>query len=148
MIVCPRCASAQLTNTIFCDQCGEELAEGDGPGASVHFTTVRIELLDSRRSFTLPDLPELVLGRAASGDGSPAEMSLDPYGGKEGGVSRRHARLSRRGLHLYLEDLGSLNGTFVNERRLPPSQPIRIYPGDIIRLGLLRVTFNLSSYQT
>ncbi len=145
-MICPRCNAQQLPNTLFCDQCGEELSELGQAMNAADFYTIRVELLDSRRSFTLPNLPEVIFGRANAQAGTIPDLSLEHYGGREGGVSRRHARLSRRGLHLYLEDLGSTNGSFVNERRLPPNQATRIYPGDVIRLGLLRLSFSISTY--
>ena len=52
-------------------------------------------------------------------------------------VSREHARIQRQGRHWVLEDLGSTNGTFVNEERL--LAPIRLRDGD--RLGIGEVTF-------
>ena len=52
-------------------------------------------------------------------------------------VSARHARLSRENGIWWLEDLGSKNGTLLNE--LPLSKPTSIEPGDIIGLGDLRL---------
>ena len=49
------------------------------------------------------------------------------------GVSRRHARITLRGGRATLEDLGSKNGTWVNEERL--GAPRRLREGDVIRLG-------------
>jgi pSer/pThr/pTyr-binding forkhead associated (FHA) protein len=48
-------------------------------------------------------------------------------------VSRRHARLEWSNGQLWLEDLGSLGGTFVNNQRLTSAQPLKL--GDRIRLG-------------
>jgi len=48
-------------------------------------------------------------------------------------VSRQHARLTRRGTAVVLEDLGSTNGTFVNGVRL--SAPHTLSNGDVIGLG-------------
>ena len=49
-------------------------------------------------------------------------------------VSRRHARLSEAGGVVTIEDLGSRNGTYVNEQ--PLHAPVRLGPGDRVRLGL------------
>jgi hypothetical protein len=67
---------------------------------------------------------ELMIGRAASGDGS--------LGGDEE-LSREHARITRAGAGLTIEDLGSTNGTFVNGTKVTAPTPIRI--GDTISLG-------------
>lgn len=48
-------------------------------------------------------------------------------------VSRRHARLSRTGDGVLVEDLGSTNGTFVNGSRLVGQA--RVTPGDVIAVG-------------
>lgn len=50
-------------------------------------------------------------------------------------ISRRHARLSQRDGYLYLSDLGSTNGTFVEHTKLPPNQPMRVNELSHIRLG-------------
>jgi len=48
-------------------------------------------------------------------------------------VSRRHARLVRDGDHLYVEDVGSQQGTFVDGQRVETRTELR--SGMMIRLG-------------
>ena len=48
-------------------------------------------------------------------------------------VSQQHARIFDRGGNWYVEDLGSTNGTFVNEQKLVA--PAMLTPGDKIRIG-------------
>ena len=48
-------------------------------------------------------------------------------------ASSRHARISRQGHVLMIEDLGSTNGTYLNEEPLNGPQPL--HPGDRIRIG-------------
>ena len=48
-------------------------------------------------------------------------------------VSRQHARIEVKDDQVFLEDLGSKHGTFVNSRRV---QSVRIKPGDLIVFGL------------
>jgi hypothetical protein len=48
-------------------------------------------------------------------------------------VSRRHARITRQGGFMVIEDLGSTNGTFANGMRL--SGPHTLASGDVIGLG-------------
>lgn len=50
----------------------------------------------------------------------------------EGGVSRKHARITNEGNRFFLEDLGSSNGTFVNGQRLTARSELR--DGDEIRI--------------
>jgi pSer/pThr/pTyr-binding forkhead associated (FHA) protein len=64
----------------------------------------------------------LVLGREA------ADLAVD-----DPEVSRRHASLRPAGDGLEIEDLGSLNGTWVNGARI--EGVVRLSPGDRVRLG-------------
>jgi hypothetical protein len=75
-------------------------------------------------------------GRQVSLDGAldaGREASL-PLHLDDGQASRRHARFSVVGGEVTVEDLGSTNGTYVNEQ--PISSPRALRPGDKVRLGL------------
>jgi phage tail-like protein len=50
-------------------------------------------------------------------------------------ISRRHARILCSPEGCRIEDLGSQNGTFLNEERLPPHEPRPLIPGDLVRIG-------------
>jgi serine phosphatase RsbU (regulator of sigma subunit) len=65
----------------------------------------------------------LVIGRAAGCDLALA----DPF------LSRQHSRFFRRGERLFVEDLGSRNGTQVNGR--PVHGPTEIGPGDSVQIS-------------
>src|SRR5271165_2299198 len=72
----------------------------------------------------LPIAPgTLVLGRSSS-----ADLRL-PHAS----ISRRHARLQRRGERFFLEDLGSQNGTYLDEERLCSER--EVLPGQRIHIG-------------
>lgn len=58
-------------------------------------------------------------------------------------ISRRHARFSLRGSELEIQDLGSINGTWVNDRMLD-NRPCLIADGDQIRLGHLHLRLHLT----
>jgi pSer/pThr/pTyr-binding forkhead associated (FHA) protein/tRNA A-37 threonylcarbamoyl transferase component Bud32 len=69
---------------------------------------------------------ELLIGRAA--EGSEGRLGDDPE------LSRRHARASRGADgELTIEDLGSANGTFVNDERI--DGPRTLHLGDVVRMG-------------
>jgi hypothetical protein len=78
-----------------------------------------------------------VLGRRDS-KGQKPDVDLSLWSGFQSGVSRRHAevRLHSDG-HLYLYDLDSTNGTFLNGNRLEAGRAYRIQNGDEVRLGSL-----------
>ena len=50
-------------------------------------------------------------------------------------VSRRHCELFEQGGQVYVRDLGSTNGTFLNEEQVPVSTKTRVPPGGIVRVG-------------
>ena len=57
-------------------------------------------------------------------------------------VSRRHAEIRWDGHGYVLHELGSRNGTVINEGRL--TEPHRLVPGDVILFGDLRLAFHLA----
>jgi pSer/pThr/pTyr-binding forkhead associated (FHA) protein len=73
--------------------------------------------------FTLDSHP-LTIGRAGNNDVS---MPDDEY------ASGRHARFEPRRDGIWVEDIGSTNGTFVNGIRLTRER--KLTPGDVIRVG-------------
>jgi hypothetical protein len=71
---------------------------------------------------------------AVMGRGERAEIRLDdPF------ASSRHAKLTRQGGIVVLEDLGSTNGTYRNEEILAGPQPL--HAGDRVRIGDSEFTF-------
>jgi pSer/pThr/pTyr-binding forkhead associated (FHA) protein len=62
------------------------------------------------------------------------EPSLPLHLDEDTQVSRRHARITAQGGQVVVEDLGSTNGTYVNDQ--PISSPRTLNPGDKVRIGL------------
>jgi len=56
-------------------------------------------------------------------------------------VSRQHARVRRLEGRFLLEDLGSSNGTFLNEKRI--AEPVSLRDGDTIRVGSCNIAFRV-----
>ena len=54
-----------------------------------------------------------------------------------GYVSARHARFSLMGQNLFVEDLGSTNGTFVNDKQI--SDPVALKNNDVVTVGDVRI---------
>jgi serine/threonine protein kinase len=90
----------------------------------------------------IPQKDEVLIGRADPRGKVVPDIDLSVYGGGTAGVSRQHARLLRTGEGWMIEDLRSTNGTFVNDRRVPPSQPTPLNDGDSVRCGQLVLDFH------
>ena len=159
MIKCPHCDSVYPENTLFCEECGSYLAPvsehatdplygqtaGEIEGDRTDRTKYRTLALSIEGGGTveLPLSKEVVLGRLDAGRAIFPDVDLSSEDGLERGVSRRHARISRRGSDVFIEDLNSLNGTFLNTSRLVPDLPYPLADGDQIQLGKLIVTVRL-----
>jgi hypothetical protein len=75
-------------------------------------------------------------GDIALGRGEHAEIRLeDPF------ASSRHARVYEQGNIVVIEDLGSTNGTYLNEELLETPRPL--HPGDRVRIGDSEFTFEV-----
>lgn len=73
-----------------------------------------------------------VVGRRQDAEDPGLGDAFDP---RDPSVSRRHALLRVTGGQVAVVDLGSRNGTFVNDRRLKPDSPQRLASGDRVRCG-------------
>jgi NADPH-dependent 2,4-dienoyl-CoA reductase/sulfur reductase-like enzyme/pSer/pThr/pTyr-binding forkhead associated (FHA) protein len=107
------------------------------PALHLHIAETPLSHVRSGQAQGLP----LRIGRQAG-----VHLLLD-----EGSVSRQHAEISYNAGHYLLCDLGSTNGTFVNEQRLEASRPYALQPNDVLRFGnIVRLKFLLRvlSYQS
>lgn len=110
-----RCGAGLPAEACYCLKCGAKI--GDVPPA---FRLVRRTNDGSVAGCALPD-DMIVIGKDP---GCGLVVDNDEY------VSRRHARISKTDGMLFLEDLGSANGTFLRVRR-----PIVLEVGDEIVTG-------------
>jgi hypothetical protein len=159
MIKCPFCGSAYPENTLFCEECGSYLApangpvtdplvgnatdEADGQRAPGNSPRVLVLTMEGGGSVELPLSKEVVLGRLDPGRAIFPDIDLSGEEGTDKGVSRRHARISQREDQVFVQDLNSLNGTFLNAMRLVPEIPYPVKDGDQVQLGKLILTINL-----
>ena len=166
MIKCSVCQAEHPENTLFCDECGSYLQGGNqketDPLAAAEVTwmereetievpeeevvspvSLKLSIPDSGRDVELPLTKEVNIGRLDPASASFPDIDLTSDGGLEKGVSRRHAKITRRGSEVFIEDLGSINGTFLNRKKLTPYLPQALKSGDELQLGklILRVGF-------
>jgi FHA domain-containing protein len=99
-------------------------ALGSGVGLAERAPRLLVERAPGHEPGMIYDLDgDVVLGR-----GDHAEIRLeDPF------ASSRHARIYEQGNILVVEDLGSTNGTYLNEELLETPRPL--HPGDRVRIG-------------
>ncbi len=91
--------------------------------------SIALESPDGRMAFRF-NKPEITIGRDPSNDCPIEDMT----------VSTQHARFSYHHNQWWVEDLGSTNGTFVNQEAV--STPLVLTAGDQIRCG--QIVFNIS----
>jgi len=90
---------------------------------------------------TIPITERIVVGRTLDTD--VVDFDLTPYDAYHYGVSRHHAVMSLLDGYLYIEDLGSTNGTRINGFQLTSKQKYRLRDGDEIEFARLRMTIKI-----
>ena len=106
--------------------------------AASHEPTIFLVIHDFVERVPLLEKLSAVIGRADLKTNFLPDVDLTRYGARAQGVSRAHARLHRRGLHFYISDLCSDNGTFIGGKRLVPDVPYILGSGEEVVLGCLK----------
>lgn len=153
---CRKCGTESPAQARFCSECGAPLTDPTGDTTTMFPVTSEdrpVELTDQE----LQEIRTLAAGNALlvvnRGRGDSASFLIDSDITNVGRhpesdifldditVSRHHAKFVRSGGKLYLEDLGSLNGTYVNRTLLDGRTLLR--EGDEIQIGKYRATISL-----
>ncbi|MCA9914984.1 MAG: FHA domain-containing protein [Anaerolineae bacterium] len=71
-------------------------------------------------------------------------LDMSRHEGAARTVSRIHAQIHMENGKVYLTDLGSTNGTFLNDKRVEPHHAVQLHSGDDLMLGKLRVSIVFS----
>jgi CRP-like cAMP-binding protein len=105
------------------------------------------ELLVHEKSgmeFHLSASSETTLGRKDPVTGIYPDVDLTPLDNQRS-ISRRHAKIHRRGDRFFLcEDIGTMNGTYVNGERLETGVPGEVREGDRVRVGVVELTLRIA----
>jgi hypothetical protein len=121
----------------------EESAPRRGSGGTPHAKLVIHRGRSVGKEFPLCE-EESHIGRWDADGGIFPDVDLDSDD-PEAKVSRRHARITRRGNQYFIEDLGSTNGTFINRgRRLLPGDRQPLNDGDEIIIGKTFLRFHVT----
>jgi len=139
-VYCGFCGGRIAADDIFCAHCGaRQPLAGVAASATLRASHPTAKLVvagttELDASFILQKDNNL-LGRTDPHSNIFPEIDLSRFDG-ETKVSRRHARIWREGDTFLVEDLGSVNGTVINDSvRLAPRQPRVLDSGDKLRLG-------------
>jgi serine/threonine protein kinase len=139
MVFCGFCGGRIAADDIFCAHCGSRQPLAGDSSAPLVAARPTAKLVVSGTteldaSFLLQKDSNLV-GRTDPMSNIFPEVDLSRFD-PETKVSRRHARIWREGEAFMVEDLGSVNGTVVNDLiRLEPRQPRALDSGDRIKMG-------------
>ena len=148
-VYCPECGFQNPESANYCSKCGALLVKDEG-GAETTQTYTPEEIADEEGPLEIAaEGPALVV---RSGGGRAGEHFI-PQGDRttigrspdndifldDVTVSRKHAVVLQSGGELRIEDLGSLNGTFVNRRRIDAATQLE--SGDEVQIGKYRLSF-------
>lgn len=139
-VYCGFCGGRIAADDVFCAHCGARQPLGAvGSSALLHTPRPTAKLVvagttELDASFILQKDSNL-LGRTDPHSNIFPEIDLSRFD-PETKVSRRHARIWLEGDTFLVEDLGSVNGTVINDSvRLAPRQPRVLDSGDKLRVG-------------
>jgi pSer/pThr/pTyr-binding forkhead associated (FHA) protein len=147
---CPECGFHQSEAHNYCERCGallhveaavtgettgplaigEHDADAAGGGATVEGPALAVRSGGGLSG----EVFRLTGERVSVGRNSDSDIFLDDVT-----VSRNHAELVVSGATVTLEDLGSLNGTYINRRRI--DTPEALVDGDELQIGKFRLAF-------
>ena len=110
------------------------------PSTASRHRTHRL-VADSNEEFFLSAENETTVGRIDPVTGIRPDVDLAQLDTQRS-VSRRHSKVTRSGSSFFVvEEIGTMNGTFVNGVRIQTGQPVTIKDGDRLRFGLVDLTF-------
>lgn len=96
---------------------------------------------ESSMEFSLSAGSETLVGRRDPVTGIQPDIDLSPVD-SDRSTSRRHAKIyHRNGKFFVSEEIGTMNGTFVNGSRVETGVPVEIKPGDEVQFGLVKLSF-------
>ena len=146
-VYCPECGFQNPEAANYCARCGAHLVRPDESETTMTFTPEEAE----EEGLGLPegiDGPALIVrsGGGRAGETFPLEHAEITIGRSpdceifldDVTVSRKHAVIAKSESGFTIRDEGSLNGTFVNKRRVENAE---LEDGDELQIGKYRLTF-------
>jgi hypothetical protein len=150
MTDCPTCGVGNTEDSVFCRRCGGRLVRVDLNDTTITYGPAEREEADADFVYH-EDSPIGTMLLIRSGGGREGEtIALDtdvltigrsPHSDiflDDVTVSRHHARVIRDESGFLVEDLNSLNGTYVNRKRI---ERHRLTEGDELQIGKFKLAF-------
>lgn len=168
MIRCPICQADNVVNTLLCRHCGASLIEKadrktdpldtkdvgwiggttdqqatPSPQPALSPGAIRLKIGVGKREVEVQLDKAILVGRLDPDSNCFPEIDLTEDTIQDRSVSRRHARIYKQDDQVVIEDVGSINGTFVNGQRLGSLIAKTLRDGDTLQLGtvLMEVQF-------
>jgi hypothetical protein len=164
-LTCPHCGQSCRLSDTTCPRCGtlfenvleyeeddktftvaaELTAQSNGDKSwprvgAIPQMSVTVVFDVGNRSFTLPNQEIVIIGRgSATSDEPEAYIDLGHFDARDKGVSRQHVKILRKDTLIYVVDLDSMNGTWLNGRRLRKYVERLLRNGDELQLGSLKL---------
>ncbi len=148
---CPECGFANADGANYCQRCGAFMRVSDGQPAASTASYRIAETGEIEGSVAEPAAERAAVlviraGGGRAGEAFSLERTRLTVGRRPDSdiflddvtVSRDHAVVVKRGDHYYLDDCGSLNGTYVNRRRIDSQ---RLNDGDELQIGKYKLAF-------
>jgi pSer/pThr/pTyr-binding forkhead associated (FHA) protein len=168
-IICPECGSECSAKAIVCKHCLKQLKAVGGDamktmivsrpnsnplpdddvgslggtsrfkeGSVLYFSIERVNSPVARYVRTEP----FIIGREETAKLNNEDLNLTSYNAVERGVSRQHALVYYVSGEVFIEDMDSSNGTFLNGDELEPRKAYKLRDGDELMLGRMLVWVN------
>jgi pSer/pThr/pTyr-binding forkhead associated (FHA) protein len=149
---CPECGFVNAEGANYCQKCGAYLSRPEGADEPTTMT-YRVDETGEMRPVDIDEVVDqagaaMVIrsGGGRAGESFPLQedrlsIGRSPDAGiflDDVTVSRNHALIVRRRDGRYIDDLGSLNGTYVNRRRI---ESHALADGDEIQVGKYKLSY-------
>ena len=158
---CPVCKNKNDRDAVICVHCGASLDKSLPESAITRTTDVQttftgkagewlydesavvagsiaIYIEGASKPIFLSSETEIIVGRKVE-ETSKVMLDLSTLGGYHLGLSRLHAVIRRDNHGYEIMDLGSSNGTWLNDERLIPHKPYPLTNGSQLRLARMRL---------
>ncbi len=150
MTDCPTCGFANTEDSNFCRRCGSRLAPVDLSETTIAYGPIEREETEAeaREQRRLREDTVLLIRTGGGREGETISFGSDvltigrsPHSDlflDDVTVSRHHARVIKDEIGYLIEDLNSLNGTYVNRKRI---ERHRMSDGDELQIGKFKLAF-------